>query len=195
MLKYFGPAYFGCPRMISVAEHAPIMRSFQRFMQPDMSLVFSAHGTELRSYLQRRLGDGHVASDLVQDTFVNVLERPNTRINDIRAYLYAIARNLLINHRQQEARRRTDPVAPEALSQIAADEPSPEEAVDARLQLERIQGFLTELPRRTQEIFVLNRIEGLTHAQVARQLSLSESSVQKHLALAIAHMTHRLRGR
>ncbi|MFD2032045.1 RNA polymerase sigma factor [Ancylobacter dichloromethanicus] len=51
------------------------------------------------------------------------------------------------------------------------------------------------MPHRTQEIFVLNRIEGLTHAQVARQLRLSESAVQKHLALAIARMTRRLRGR
>lgn len=166
-----------------------------RFMQPDLSLVFSTHGSELRSYLQHRLGDGHTASDLVQDTFLNVLERPDTRINDIRAYLYAIARNLLINHRKQEARRRTETVAPEAFAQIAADQPSPEDAADSRLQLERIHRLVRELPRRTQEIFVLNRIDGLTHAEVARELRISESSVQKHLAMAIAHMTRRLRAR
>lgn len=164
-------------------------------MPPDLSLVFSAHGTELRSYLQHRLGDGHAASDLVQDAFLNVLERPDTRINDIRAYLYAIARNLLINHRKQEARRRTDSFAPEAFAQMVADEPSPEDVADSRLQLERINAMVRELPPRTQEIFALNRIDGLTHAEVARQLSISESSVQKHLAIAIAHMTRRLRGR
>ncbi|MFD2032046.1 RNA polymerase sigma factor [Ancylobacter dichloromethanicus] len=101
-----------------------------RFMQPDLSLVFSTHGNELRSYLQHRLGDGHTASDLVQDAFLNVLERPDTRIHDIRAYLYAIARNLLLNHRKQEARRRTETRAPEAFTQMAADQPSPEDVVD-----------------------------------------------------------------
>lgn len=166
-----------------------------RFMQPDLSLVFSTHGNALRSYLQHRLGDGHTASDLVQDAFLNVLERPDTRIHDIRAYLYAIARNLLLNHRKQEARRRTETRAPEAFTQMAADQPSPEDVVDSRLQLERLHALVRELPLRTQEVFVLNRIEGLTHAQVARQLRLSESAVQKHLALAIAHMTRRLRGR
>lgn len=164
-------------------------------MQPDMSLVFSTHGSELRSYLQRRLRDGHTASDMVQDTFLNVLEHPETRIHDIRAYLYAIARNLLINHHKREAVRRTQTMAPEDFLQIAADEPSPEDIVDARLQLERIHALVQELPRRTQEIFVLNRIEGLTHADVARHLGISESSVQKHLATAIAHMTRRLRAR
>lgn len=164
-------------------------------MQPDMSLVFSTHGSELRTYLQRRLRDGHMASDLVQDTFLNVLEHPETRIQDIRAYLYAIARNLLINHRRREVVRRTEPMAPEAFTQIAADEPSPEDITDARLQLERIHALVQELPRRTQEVFILNRIEGLTHAGVAAYLGISESAVQKHLATAIAHMTRRLRGR
>lgn len=164
-------------------------------MQPDLSLVFSTHGTELRRYLQRRLGDGHMAGDLVQDTFLNVLEHPDTRINDIRAYLYAIARNLLVNHRKQEARRRTDTVTPEALALLAADQPSPEDVADSRLQLARVHAMVQELPLRTQEIFVLNRIDGLTHADVARRLGMSESSVQKHLALAIAHMTRRLRAR
>ncbi len=45
---------------------------------------------------------------------------------------------------------------------------------------------------RTQEIFRLNRIEGLTHAQVARQLEISDSSVQKHLARALAHVMERV---
>jgi len=164
-------------------------------MQPDMSLAFSTHGSELRSYLQHRLGDGHTASDLVQDTFLNILERPDTRIHDIRGYLYAIARNLLINHCKQEARRRTVTLVPEAFTQLAADQPSPEDVAGSRLQLERVQALVQELSPRTQEIFILNRIEGLTHAEVARELGICDSSVQKHLALAIAHMTRRLRNR
>lgn len=164
-------------------------------MRLNVSLAFAAHGSELRRYLDRRLSDPQTASDLVQDAFVNVLERPEGRIEDIRAYLYATVRNLLLNHHKQEARRRTDPVPPEALLDIAADQPTPEEVVDSCLQLERVHALVQELPLRTQQIFVLNRIDGLTHAEVARQLRLSESAVQKHLASAIVHMTRRLRGR
>lgn len=148
----------------------------------------------MRSYLQRRLGDSHMANDLVQDTFLNIIERPESRIHDIRAYLYAVARNLLLNHLKQEARRKTDPVAPETLASLAADQPSPEDEVDARLQLERIHDLVQELPSRTQAVFALNRIGGLTQCEVARQLNISESAVQKHLAMAIAHLTRHLRG-
>lgn len=164
-------------------------------MTADLKIAFHTHGPELRNYLRGRLGDTHLASDLVQDTFLRVIERPETRIQDVRAYLYTIARNLLLNHRKQESRRRTDSVPHEWLGDIAADAPTPEEAADARLQLERLQRFIRELPARTQQIFVLNRVDGLTQPEVARALSISESSVQKHLAMAIQHVTQRLRTR
>lgn len=164
-------------------------------MTGDLKIAFNAHGPELRSYLRHRLGDAHMASDLVQDTFLRVIERPETRVQDFRAYLYTIARHLLINHQKQEARRRTDSVPHEWLSEIAADAPTPEDATDAKLQLERLQRFVGELPVRTQQIFVLNRVDGLTHVEVAGALSISESSVQKHLAMAIQHITQRLRSR
>ncbi|MFO6377631.1 sigma factor-like helix-turn-helix DNA-binding protein, partial [Pseudomonas aeruginosa] len=38
----------------------------------------------------------------------------------------------------------------------------------------------------------LNRLEGLTHAEVARRLEISDSSVQKHLARALAHVMQAL---
>ena len=164
-------------------------------MNGDLKIAFNAHGPELRSYLRHRLGDAHMASDLVQDTFLRAIERPETRVQDFRAYLYTIARNLLLNHQKQEARRRTDSVPHEWLSDVATDAPSPEDAADARLQLERLQRFIGELPVRTQQIFVLNRVDGLTHIEVASALSISESSVQKHLAMAIQHITQRLRSR
>ncbi|WP_018388426.1 RNA polymerase sigma factor [Ancylobacter sp. FA202] len=164
-------------------------------MTCDLKIAFDAHGPELRRYLRYRLDDAHMASDLVQDTFLRVIERPETRVDDVRAYLYTIARNLLLNHKKQEARRRTDSVPHEWLGDIAADAPTPEDAADARLQLERLQRFVSELPVRTQQIFVLNRVDGLTHVEVARALSISESSVQKHLAMAIQHVTQRLRTR
>ncbi len=164
-------------------------------MAGNLKAAFSAHGPELRHYLRRRVGDPHLASDLVQDTFLRAVEHPEVRIQDLRAYLYAIARNLLLNHLKQEARRRTDCVPHEWLGHIAADIPTPEDAADSRIQLERLQLMVAELPVRTQQIFVLNRVDGLTHAGVARTLRISESSVQKHLAVAIQHITHRLRSR
>ena len=51
---------------------------------------------------------------------------------------------------------------------------------------------LAQLPELTREIFRLNRIEGMTHAEVARHLEISDSSVQKHLSKALAYVMQRL---
>ncbi|HHK0213861.1 TPA: RNA polymerase sigma factor [Pseudomonas aeruginosa] len=78
------------------------------------------------------------------------------------------------------------------LAGFVADQPGPEEsAVDADA-LARLREIVAELPPRTREIFRLNRLEGLTHAEVARRLEISDSSVQKHLARALAHVMQAL---
>lgn len=60
---------------------------------------------------------------------------------------------------------------------------------------ERLKVFLRALaglPDKTQQIFVLHRINGLSYREVARHMDLSESSVQKHLARALFEITRRL---
>ena len=64
-----------------------------------------------------------------------------------------------------------------------------------RLRLDRLRGTVGELPFRTQQIFVLNRIDGLGYAEVARHLGISQSAVQKHLAMVVRHIAERSRPR
>lgn len=157
-------------------------------MSADLKSAYLLHSPELARYVRRRVGDRSAASDVVHDTFVRMAEQPLTKVQDVRSYLYTIARNLLLDQKKQDVRRRTVAMPHKALSDIAEDAPSPEDAVDARLQLANLQRLVGELPLKTQQIFVLNRIDGLTYAEVARYLGISESSVQKHLALAVQHI-------
>lgn len=162
-------------------------------MAADLKSAFLLHGPELRRYVGRRLGNTNLASDMVQDAFVRLAEQPAGQVQDFRAYLYRIARNLLLDHAKQERRRQTFTATHEYLALFADDAPSPEDVADARLKLERLQGVVGELPLRTQQVFVLTRIDALTHEAAAKRLGISESAVQKHLATAIQHVVHRLR--
>ncbi len=162
-------------------------------MSSDLKSAFLLHGPELRRYVGRRLDNTALASDMVQDAFLRLAEQPAGQVQDFRAYLYRIARNLLLDHAKQERRRQTFAAPHEYLSLFTDDAPSPEDAADARLKLERLQAVVGELPLRTQQVFVLTRIDGLTHEAAARRLKISESAVQKHLAAAIRHVMLRLR--
>jgi RNA polymerase sigma factor (sigma-70 family) len=158
--------------------------------------LFLAHQGELQAYLMKQLRNAEAAADLTQETFLRYAERTPAAVASIaneRSYLYRTAHNLAVDYVRQQSRRRTDLTAGEAFSDIADDRPNLEEETAARQRLAQISATLAELPELTRKIFILNRLDGLTYAQVAERLSISDSSVQKHLAKALALITRRLR--
>jgi RNA polymerase sigma-70 factor (ECF subfamily) len=57
----------------------------------------------------------------------------------------------------------------------------------------RVMRALNELPERTREIFVLQRLEQMTYPQIAEALAISVSTVEKHMIKALAYLTARRR--
>ncbi|VVN90932.1 putative RNA polymerase sigma factor FecI [Pseudomonas fluorescens] len=160
----------------------------------DLKGLFLKHADTLRRYLLRKVRDPQLAADLVQESFLRLAQKPSSeRIDNSQGYLYRTASNLLIDHIRQEARRKTDSVPHEALAEIEDEVAGLEAQAMAQQQRQALKQALAELPERTQQIFRLNRVESMTHAQVARHLEISDSSVQKHLAKALAHVIQRLR--
>jgi RNA polymerase sigma-70 factor (ECF subfamily) len=157
----------------------------------DLRGLFLAHRRELEAYLTDRLRDREIAADLVQETFLRFTEQGAAVIHD-RAYLYRTAHNLAVDHVRRRHRQRTETAPHEALAHIPEERPGPEAVAVARQRLDDLRAAVLELPARTREVFVLNRVEGLTYAQVAARMAISESSVQKHLARALSHVMRRI---
>lgn len=167
----------------------------------DIKALFLAHERELQVYLTRKLRDADTAADLTQETFLRFAEQ--SRCNSIagitagitheRSYLYRTAHNLAVDYIRREKSRKTDRMGESDLIDLADDCPSPERTVAGHDELAFIRQALSELPERTQQVFKLARIDGLTYPEVAKQLRISDSSVQKHLAKATKHVMQRLR--
>ena len=51
-----------------------------------------------------------------------------------------------------------------------------------------LESLLERMPPRTRDVFMLCRVEGMTHKETARYLRISTSSVQKHMAMALARI-------
>ncbi|EXF46630.1 RNA polymerase sigma-70 factor, ECF subfamily, HasI [Pseudomonas sp. BAY1663] len=160
----------------------------------DLKALFLRHGNAVRNLLLRRSRDPQLASDLTQESFLRLAEQArNGPVDNSPAYLFRIAQNLLIDHIRQQQRRRTDSQPNEAIAHIEDETPDLERQLAARQRLKKIREAVAELPPRTQQIFRLNRLQGLTYAEVARHLGISDSSVQKHLTRALQHVAERLR--
>ncbi|MCY1272137.1 putative RNA polymerase sigma factor FecI [compost metagenome] len=161
--------------------------------EPDLKSLFIKHAKALQSLLTRKVRDPQLAADLVQESFLRLVEqRDKAQIDNSQAYLYRTAHNLMVDHARQQMRRKTDLVPHEALEDIIEERPGLDEAAASVQHMQRLREAVAELPPRTREIFRLNRLEGLTHSEVARHLDISDSSVQKHLSKALAHVMQRL---
>lgn len=57
--------------------------------------------------------------------------------------------------------------------------------VAARLELERFERAVAELPPGCRAVFTLNTVEHLTHAEIAARLGLAKSTVEKQHARAL----------
>ncbi|MFT3719536.1 RNA polymerase sigma factor [Pseudorhodoferax sp.] len=142
---------------------------------------------DLLKFFTHAVKDPHEAQDLVQETFDRVLARmaAGQPVQNLRALLYAVARNLLIDrHRQLQVRGHAGDEALAELPAPPADQPEARYAGRQRMRL--LVHTIENLPLRCREAFVLHRIDGLPQAEVAARMGVSLNMVERHVMLAVA---------
>jgi RNA polymerase sigma-70 factor (ECF subfamily) len=157
--------------------------------------LFRTYQREIDAYFLKKTRNRALAEDLTQDTFARVA-RMGVSIDNVdqkRPYLYRIAHNLLVDHLRREARQSDHDTHPGTLAALPDNALTPEEYLSSAQQSMMMREALLRLPSRTRQVFVLTRIDGLSYRDTAAALSISESSVQKHLATATAHLMRQLK--
>ncbi|MCO7514821.1 sigma-70 family RNA polymerase sigma factor [Pseudomonas guariconensis] len=148
---------------------------------------------ELVSFLSARLGNRQAAEDVAHDAYLRVLERTDAqRIEHPRAFLYRTALNLVVDRHRRHLVRQAEP-----LEVLDSDERWHGPALSQRLQLDQrldlMQRALDELSGPCRDSFLLRKLEGLSHQQIAEQLGISRSLVEKHIVNAMKHCRLRMR--
>lgn len=112
-----------------------------------------------------------------------------SRIDKGRAYLFQVARNLVIDLARREKIIAYDTVVDIDLLESGQ---SLERQLDARDEVRRLQAILEEMPVQCRRVFVLRRVYGKTLAEIAGEMGLSVSTIEKHLAKGIRLLTQAL---
>lgn len=146
----------------------------------------------VRRSLKQKLACPHDAEDLAQEACLKLFIEWQRRddIENPRAYLLQIARNLLYVHYSRKSTQLTDNGID--WDGLMADEPSLEDWANESLQLERIQRVWHELSPKCRQALRLRWKEGLKVAEIAEQMNLSTGMVKKYLARALALCRKRL---
>jgi RNA polymerase sigma-70 factor (ECF subfamily) len=133
--------------------------------------------------------------DFRQEIYAQLLEVAETQIPErTRPFLFATARNLLINRVRREHIIPIDAVADMESFGVAADEPGPDRSVIARDTLRKLNLALDRLPPRAREAVVLRRIEGMTRREIAERMGITERTVADHIAHGMRVLANTLFG-
>ncbi len=144
---------------------------------------------KLRRLLHSRGRSADDADDLIQEAFLRFeLYCRERNVEQTEAFLVRTILNLSsdLRKRQHYAERLAQTLATVALGDSS---PAADEVCANRERLQHLKAGLDRLSPRRREVFVLNRIEGYSFVQIAGQLGITLSAVEKHAAKALLLMT------
>ncbi len=153
--------------------------------------IFAAERSRLVRLIGRIVGCRATAEDLAQDAFLRLWDRRDGC--EDAGYLFRTARNIAIDHLR--AQRVRDRHAEAAAAEPPAGGVTPDDTASAREELELLHDTLSALPERVQRVFLLNRLDGLSYNDIAVELGVSVSTVEKDMIRALAACRRRLPGR
>lgn len=131
-------------------------------------------------------GNAAVAKDIVQDTFVRLWEARQSidENRDIRNYIFTVAKNILVNRYSHLAVAYIH--REYVVSTAPVSEHTTEMDVDARFLEESLLSAVSSMPSVRRRVYMLSRIYGKSHREIAEMLGISTSTVETHLSKADA---------
>lgn len=161
----------------------------------DIEQLFRAYSRELNQYAYRRLKDRESAADVVQDGFVRFLvwDRASSEtVRNARFFLWRIVGNLTM-----DLMRRARVAGPRIGLDDVADHltdpaPTADRLLEQRQNLAILKSALDEMPSHHRTALLLNRLDGMTHAEIAARLGRSSASICRDIMAALEFCIDRL---
>lgn len=154
--------------------------------------LYAEYAPRLKAFLMRG-GLGAVeAEDIAQEAMVRVWRK--ARLFDpakasVSTWIFAIARNLRIDHLRRRSRPEADLEEREEEADLA---PLADENVDRRAREARIREVFASLPPNQHEVVLLHFYEDEPHSAIAKRLNLPLGTVKSRLRLAFARIRREL---
>ena len=150
------------------------------------SQLFKDHATDLYKFLYYKYGANNNPQDLVQEAFAKLWKNCKKVTRDkARGFLFTVANNQMLNELDKQKTKLNYNLASKP-SQITNE--SPEFLLEEKEYMLRLQKAIEELSEDHRVTFLLNRIEGKKHAEIAEILGVSKKAVEKRIYTALAQI-------
>jgi RNA polymerase sigma factor (sigma-70 family) len=152
----------------------------------------------LRACLYRYARNVADVDELLQETYEHLLaagaapEREEVR--SIRAFALTVARNVALSWLRHRQVVPIELVADLETLETLDDRDQVEEIVNSHQELALLTRAVARLPERCRQVFTLRKVYGLSQKEIAASLSISENTVEQHLAKGVRLCTAALAG-
>jgi RNA polymerase sigma-70 factor (ECF subfamily) len=158
------------------------------------------------NFMLRTVRDGEAAADLLQEVFTRVIERGHefNRNSKFSTWLYAIARNLCIDHLRRMTHRRhasldvASAVGPDGgegspwVERVADGRPDVERSAASDRLRRRIGQAVEALPQEQREVFLMRQLQHMAFAEIAQVVGASENTVKSRMRYALERLQEAL---
>ena len=139
-----------------------------------------------RKCIRRLLGkivSTDAIDDIVQETFVRTFEADlKQEIKYPRSYMFKTAKNLALNHVNKWDNKFNDSIEDFPFSPVELNSRSFEDEYESKERFLLFCKATEQLEGSVRKCFILKKVYGLSQKEIAQYLSLSESTVEKHVA-------------
>jgi len=152
----------------------------------DIAALYSIFRKPLLHFFRLKLPADEDPEDNVQALFRRLVEikgRPQTDFS--RWFVFKIAQNMVADRFRWRSRHKTADINAPGTQDLAADAPLQDRVLEGKDRLSEFQRNLDGLPPRCRQVFLLHRVYGYSHREVAAQMGISVSTVEKHMIKAI----------
>lgn len=163
-----------------------ILEKLQQGDEQTFEWLYRQFWQKLYKAAYKRLKDGPLCEEIVQDIFTSLWSRRNRfqLTQTWEAYFYKAVQYRVINTITSQKVRK---VYISTVSASQADD-STENMLRFEELLHRIEQGAAQLPLRCQEIFWMSRRENYSIREIAQKLNISHKAVEKHLTKALKHL-------
>lgn len=167
--------------------------------QPAFAELMRRHREPIYRLIRAYVGDAEEALDITQDCFASSFQHlaRYDAAKPLRAWLARIAIN---KSRDWQRRQRVRKILSFAaalpagtIEKVGDDAPGPEAIIADRFQLDRVSEVVATLPTALKETLLLRTIEGLSQAETAEILAISEKAVETRLYRARLRLSEKLK--
>ena len=147
------------------------------------------------SRLVSRMVPPHEIEDIVQETYVRLCQTENIeRIESPKAFMYKTARNLALDYIKRADTKKVDRVESQQVLEnlMNGDDRVIDEMYQSTVIDEEFKHFCDAvriLPVQCRKVFVLKKVYGNSQKEIAEELGISQSTVEKHISNGLKRCT------